>query len=300
MKKIRDISIIASFAALWITSLFSGDFETLAGFILIFSFGILHGSNDILLVDAISETKNRPSFSKVLLIYVLTIGLAVITFYYLPILALILFILFSAFHFGEQHWEYQLVGMPDKISFLFYLVYGLLILTLLFVLNPNEVIEVIYAISNFYLTPEQLSYAFFLNLGLFSIFCIKLILHSRNYSKIILKEILLLLILVIIFKVSTLIWAFAIYFIFWHSIPSLYQQVSFIYGKFTPSKFLKYCKNAFPYWSISLIGISFVYFLLKDSTIFYAIFFSFIAAVTFPHALVINKMFQNKKTRSNR
>ena len=190
--------------------------------------------------------------------------------------------------------------MPDKISFLFYLVYGLLILTLLFVLNPNEVIEVIYAISNFYLTPEQLSYAFVLNLGLFSIFCIKLILHSRNYSKIILKEILLLLILVIIFKVSTLIWAFAIYFIFWHSIPSLYQQVSFIYGKFTPSKFLKYCKNAFPYWSISIIGISFVYFLLKDSTIFYAIFFSFIAAVTFPHALVINKMFQNKKTRSNR
>ena len=59
MKKIRDISIIASFAALWITSLFSGDFETLAGFILIFSFGILHGSNDILLVDAISETNYR-------------------------------------------------------------------------------------------------------------------------------------------------------------------------------------------------------------------------------------------------
>lgn len=299
MKNIKDVSIIMSFAGLWITSLFSGDIEVLAGFILIFSFGILHGSNDILLIDAIADTGNRKSFLKVLLIYILTVILAVITFYFLPILALILFILFSAFHFGEQHWEEILLGISNKISSLFYMVYGLLILTLLFVLNSEEVIEVIHAITGIFLGYDELLFAFVINLSLFSILCLILIFNYKSLYKSILKEIFLLLILVIIFKVSTLIWAFAIYFIFWHSIPSLYEQVLFIHGSFTRSNFMKYCKNALPYWSISVMGILLVYFLFQDSTIFYALFFSFIAAVTFPHAFVINKMFQNKKTQPN-
>jgi hypothetical protein len=58
-------------------------------------------------------------------------------------------------------------------------------------------------------------------------------------------------------------------------------------------------KTAFPYWLASIIGITIVFFIFKDDTIFNAIFFSFIAAVTFPHALVINKMFDNKKTQPN-
>jgi Brp/Blh family beta-carotene 15,15'-monooxygenase len=98
--------------------------------------------------------------------------------------------------------------------------------------------------------------------------------------------------------VSTLIWGFTIYFIFWHSIPSLYEQITYIYKDFNNVNIFSYLKKAFPYWIISLIGIAIVYYIFKEEKLFYAIFFSFLAAITFPHALVMNKMFTNKKTQS--
>lgn len=299
MNKIINISIVLSFAGLWVTSMFSGDFEIALGFILIFTFGILHGSNDILLIGSISNTKVRQPFFRVLGIYLLTVGLAVVTFYFLPTLALSLFIIFSAYHFGEQHWEHQQLQLSASFSKFFYLIYGMLVLTLLFVLNPDDVIEVVEAITTVSLTFDQLLYAFLGTLIVFGLTVVSVLINHKAHQRIILKELFLLLVLVIIFKVSTLIWAFTIYFIFWHSIPSLFEQVQFIYGKFDKPSFFKYCKNAFPYWMISLVGIAIVYFLFKDNTIFYALFFSFIAAVTFPHALVITRMFSNKKTQPN-
>jgi hypothetical protein len=44
----------------------------------------------------------------------------------------------------------------------------------------------------------------------------------------------------------------------------------------------------------SLIGIGLLYFLFRDKEIFNAIFFSFLAAITFPHVLVILKMMHQK------
>jgi hypothetical protein len=41
-----------------------------------------------------------------------------------------------------------------------------------------------------------------------------------------------------------------------------------------------------------------VIFVFHEEKLLYAIIFSFIAAVTFPHAIVITKMFKQKKTQS--
>jgi Brp/Blh family beta-carotene 15,15'-monooxygenase len=299
MEKIYNFSIVFSFFGLWVTSLFPDDLETLFGFILIFSFGILHGSNDILLINSVSNEKTKYPFISVLLTYILTVLSAILLFYFIPLLGLILFVLFSAYHFGEQHWEYRELEVSANLKRLFYVVYGLLILQLLFVLNPSDVIEIVLAISNFTLSKTILLYAFIGNVIIFLALVMSLFYKSPLFKTIFLKELLYLLVFTIIFKVSTLIWGFTIYFILWHSVPSLFEQVNFIYGTFNKKNALLYFKKAFPYWIISLIGISFLYFLLKENTIFAAVFFSFIAAVTFPHALVISKMFKNKKTQPN-
>jgi hypothetical protein len=46
---------------LWITSLLPEAFELFLGFILIFTFGMVHGSNDIMIVDKLSK-KNKFNF----------------------------------------------------------------------------------------------------------------------------------------------------------------------------------------------------------------------------------------------
>ncbi|GAA4809448.1 Brp/Blh family beta-carotene 15,15'-dioxygenase [Litoribaculum gwangyangense] len=300
MDKIYNISIFLSFVGLWITSYLTGTIEVVLGFILIFSFGILHGSNDILLINTLSKSKQKHSYLKVLAIYLLTIFLAVTVFYFIPLFALLLFVAFSAFHFGEQHMENKNLNLHKSILNIFYFVYGLLVLQILFILNTSEVLEIIESIANYSITKGIIEFSFISTLVAFLIISTYVMIFSKTYRALFLKEIFYLVIFTIIFNVSTLIWGFTIYFIFWHSIPSLFEQVSFIYKEFNTKTILKYCIKALPYWIMSLIGISIVFYILKDDKMFYAIFFSFIAAVTFPHALVINKMFLHKKAQSSK
>jgi Brp/Blh family beta-carotene 15,15'-monooxygenase len=111
----------------------------------------------------------------------------------------------------------------------------------------------------------------------------------------ILKELFYLIVFTIIFRTSSLIWGFSIYFVIWHSIPSILEQMKFLYGKFSFQNFKSYCKSALIYWLISIMGITLLYYIFKEKQIFNAIFFSFLAAITFPHAFIITKMFSNKK-----
>jgi Brp/Blh family beta-carotene 15,15'-monooxygenase len=302
MGKIYNISILLSFVGLWLTSLLSGDFEIILGFILIFSFGILHGSNDILLIDSISNKKkpNKYPYIKVLITYLIIVLSAVIIFSLIPLFAVILFVLFSAFHFGEQHWEHKGLDVPNKLINCFYFIYGLLVLQILFILNTSEVIEIVKSITGYTITYQLILYSSMSNLVAFVILSIFIYYKSIKFRSVILIELFHLLIFTIIFKASTLIWGFTIYFIFWHSIPSLYEQITYIYKDFNNANILSYIKKAFPYWIISLIGIGIVYYVFKEEKLFYAIFFSFLAAITFPHALVMNKMFTNKKTQSTK
>ena len=108
------------------------------------------------------------------------------------------------------------------------------------------------------------------------------------------KELFTLVVLVIIFKSSSLIWGFAIYFIVWHSIPSLLEQIKFAYGTLERRHIVKYTKTALPYWLVSLAGMTLLYFTFKDEKHFSSLFFAFIAAVTFPHSIVMLKMFTKK------
>jgi Brp/Blh family beta-carotene 15,15'-monooxygenase len=102
-------------------------------------------------------------------------------------------------------------------------------------------------------------------------------------------------ILAALFFSSSLIWSFAVYFVIWHSIPSIIEQSKFIYGASTKNTFIKYLKDASIYWVISIIGLLIAYYVLKDQqNLLISIFFSFLAAITFPHTLVIFKIKKNK------
>ncbi|MGV9004926.1 Brp/Blh family beta-carotene 15,15'-dioxygenase [Flavobacterium sp.] len=259
---------------------------------MIFTFGILHGANDLELIERIEHNKQF-SFLKILLAYIILVVVSVVLFYKIPLLALLIFILVSAFHFGEQHWQDVLKGCNKIISGLFQFNYGILILTALFYFNSPEVKDIIYKIAHVTIAENYFFYFLIATFSFYIFLSFIIIKNSATFKFKILEQTFYIFILCLIFKVASLLLGFAIYFIFWHSIPSLHDQIKFLYGSYTFANFKKYFKSAFVYWIISLIGVFILYTLSKDMVIFDALFFSFLASITFPHFIIILKMYKN-------
>lgn len=289
--KYSNFAIVASFFGLWLDSFISNKSQLIVGFILILTFGILHGANDLLLIKNIDSKKEPLSLLKLLLYYLIVVGFGALLFWIIPWFALLLFIVVSGYHFGEQQWQ----NLEKSIIFkIFEFTYGLFILLLLFIFHIKEVQEVIRNISSIMVSESY----FFAGLAITALTLLILgIYFSRKLIEFKSKwfvETFYLIVFTVIFKVSSLIWGFAIYFILWHSIPSIINQVVYLNGEFNLKNFGTYVKTAFAYWVVSLIGIATLYILFKDVKIFNALFFSFLAAITFPHVLVIYILFKKK------
>ncbi len=291
MKKYSNFAIVISFFGLWITSIFSMEKQIFLGFSFIMSFGILHGANDLLIIKNLNTDTKSKNFTKLLLQYLLTVFSGGLLFFIAPSLILLFFILISGYHFGEQQLNYLSKNKDKIITQISQLLYGLLILFLLFTFNKNEVCTVINEITNRKFDKEFISYSLYVIIISFSICFIYLFKKNNQLRSKLLFELFYLIVFTILFKVASLIWGFAIYFIVWHSIPSIIDQVKFLYGDFNKINFIYYFKSAVLYWILSLIGLSIFYFVFSNEKLFNSLFFSFLAAITFPHVLVMLKMF---------
>ncbi len=159
-------------------------------------------------------------------------------------------------------------------------------------MNHNYVSEIIFDITGFLINKELLIFLVsFSAIGT----TISLIMNFHELKIQLTHQVFFIIILAALFLSSSLIWSFAVYFVIWHSIPSIIEQSKFIYGASTKNTFIKYLKDASIYWVISIIGLLIAYYVLKDQqNLLISIFFSFLAAITFPHTLVIFKIKKNK------
>ena len=293
MTNSNNIGIVLSFFALWIATFFSADYQQITGFVIIFLFGILHGANDLRLISKIKNEKSINNYRKTLLYYLTFVTTGVLLFYLLPEWALVIFILVSAYHFGEQHWNQLSTEKNSPIISLFQLAYGLFIFALLFYFHQHEVTIIIGEIIH---SPiNTFNFTYMLQFYGLVLIVLSLVMLRKNtiFKSQLAVNLVYLLLFAIIFRNSNLIWAFAIYFIIWHSLPSIKDQICFLYGQYSFQNFVQYFKEAFLYWLLSLTGIALLYFLFRKEAVFTALFFSFLAAITFPHVLVIMKM-QNR------
>ncbi len=290
-RNMRNTLVVLTFFALWITGFVSPDVERTLAFIMIFSFGILHGANDIYILTSLKGNRKKKNKGiKILGTYVAFVFLGAIIFYFLPVVALLSFIIFSGYHFGEQHWHHRISGKEGLISVL-YLSYGFLILGILFSVHGTSVAEVIESLTGFY--PGVFIF-YSLTIISFIVFVITVLIRFKDECwRILPLELLLLGIFFIVFNAAELIWAFAIYFILWHAIPSLIDQLNLLYGEMNLRNGLKYLKSSAVYWIAALISLAaaFIWF-GDDDNGFLPLFFAFLAAITFPHVLVMTGLYR--------
>lgn len=292
--KYENTAIILTFFSLWLAVSFTNPSQEVIAVFFIFSFGILHGSNDLSLIAKVSNASKPLHLALFISSYVVTVVVASLLFYYIPIIALAAFIIFSAFHFGEQHWSAWLKN-TSKLNRFFFLNYGLALLFLLFYLNTEATRDIVFSLTKLNIPEQWFLWTCIASSSLWLMQALLLVYRKSISLQQLVFESFMFLVFAIVFKTATLIWAFAIYFIFWHSIPSILEQQSFLYGEISLRTFLTYVKSSFLIWLVSIVAIILLFIWLEDEAVFLPVLFAFLGAITFAHSFTISRMFTLKK-----
>jgi Brp/Blh family beta-carotene 15,15'-monooxygenase len=286
-QKIDDIRVYVTISCViisFITTSLAIDYLAIFG---VLTLGILHGANDLSLLQSIRFMRTK---SQRFLVYIATVLLFSLILYHFPMTALLFFVLFSCYHFGEQQWTHRFQSKTNSPQF-FYFVYGAFLFSMLFWSHAEQTQFIIKELSDLHITPISFQYMTFTSV----FFCVLYLLLQFSASKTLIIDVLLQsALLMLLFWTTNLIVSFGTYFIIWHSWPSLQDQTRTLYNK--PNAYFEYLKDAFPYWIISILGLS-LFFIYNEQIGLnpMALFFAFLAAITFPHVLVIFGLHQKFK-----
>ena len=287
VQKIDDTRVYITISCViisFITTSLAIDYLAIFG---VLTLGILHGANDLSLLQSIRFMRTK---SQRFLVYIATVLLFSLILYHFPMTALMFFVLFSCYHFGEQQWTHLFQSKTNSPQF-FYFVYGAFLFSMLFWSHAEQTQFIIKELSDLHIAPILFQYMTYTSVCL----CVLYLLLQFSAAKTLIIDVLLQsALLMLLFWTTNLIVSFGTYFIIWHSWPSLQDQTRTLYNK--PNAYFAYLKDAFPYWIISILGLS-LFFVYNEQIGLnpLALFFAFLAAITFPHVLVIFGVHQKFK-----
>jgi len=294
MSKIIIFRIAVATFFIILSCLFSVNYQDMVGFSLILSVGLIHGANDLLIIKRNTSSDTNFSQFKSFIKYFGIVLAGLIFFYFFPSFALISFILVSIYHFGEQHIEAIPLDKNLKNSrrYISIISHGILLFTIIFMNNTKVVVDVFSSFNIVFLNYNFL----IIILIITSILYASILIIKKDLQPFLISEILFFGLFYFLSITSSLILCFSVYFIFFHSILSIKDQVKYIYGSNNSKSLKRYIKNSLPYFILALIFlILFFIYAEIDNNDLLPIIFTFLAAITFPHVLVIEKMYRTMK-----
>jgi Brp/Blh family beta-carotene 15,15'-monooxygenase len=248
--------------------------------------GIPHGGIDHLIHNPEIRPKGLVHFIIRYLLLMLSYGLL---WWLLPVAALIAFLGMSAYHFGQSHFLEQ--GKLQPKEGLLYLLKGSFFLSVILFGDwkmTQEILSPILTIS----IPETYR---LLSMGL--LMASSLIAHGWKNRSLSLGDALDYLILVPILYFSPLLISFAVYFGFWHSLPSMLAEYKYLSQHPSFNSPLKFGKQLLPFSGISLVGITAILIIgmkFLDSSQLYLLFFVMISLISLPHILYMDTFLKEK------
>lgn len=249
----------------------------------VLTIGIIHGANDLYILSKIRKTTTKQHFGYLFVIYVLFVFVMVFALYRFPLWSLLSFVVISSFHFGEQQWYQKTIAKSATVYF-FYAAFGFMLFALLFFTHKPQTANIILEI-----TQEQPPGYLFDRFLIFAsvIFTIFLIIIYKQIKPQLFIQSIVFLSLLFLFSQTSLLWSFSLYFVLWHSLPSLKEQATLLYSH-DSSPIRSYVKSAIPYWLLSLIGLTAAILFIDNEIIsLTSLFFAFLAAITIPHVIAI-------------
>ena len=263
-------------------------------------FGVPHGALDLYIDQHLNQQNSNHKFF--LLKYLANIVLYALIWYFFPIVALIIFILITSYHFGEIDW----MGKSDNIIHKsVYTVLGFAWILFLLSKNINFALDVfltmgrssihkepLIALANT-IYPFTLATLFFTHTILF--FFRDFFFHKKGFYYYSLLQTMLL----ILFVLYMPLWiSFAFYFGFWHSLLSFDKiRISFEIPNTLRGWGGLLFKSA-PFSVMAWFGFAYITFLTlnsKDSSGIFTLLFISLSVLALPHLQVFTKL----KLKSN-
>lgn len=269
--------------------------QIIGSFLLIALIGIPHGAID----NVILQSEYKITKFKFYSLYLLSIFLYSLMWIILPFYAFILFLIISAYHFGES----QLINHLTKIKHkkLIFLLWGVSLISTLFYYNQLELSNLFYSNSDtknliYIFNSNIIKYIFFASNSIIIGFLVYLSLY-RNVSKNEMNQELFQIFLIhITFYLFPIIISFTLYFVFLHSLKALTQEFKYLNQKVEKTSIIKFIKILFPHSFISLLFVSFLIILSQKNFIVVSellLLIISISVITLPHAIVMTKFYEN-------
>lgn len=248
--------------------------------------GIPHGGIDHLIHNPEIQPKGLIHF---IIRYLLLMSAYGLLWWLLPVAALIAFLGMSAYHFGQSHFLEQ--GQLQPKEGLLYLLKGSFFLSVILFGDwemTQEILSPILTVS----IPETYR---LLSMGL--LMACSLLAHGWKNRSLTLGDAMDYLVLVPILYFSPLLISFAVYFGFWHSLPSMLAEYKYLSQLPSFNSPLKFGKQLLPFSGISLVGITAILFVgleFLDSSQLYLLFFVMISLISLPHILYMDTFLKEK------
>jgi Brp/Blh family beta-carotene 15,15'-monooxygenase len=264
--------------------------------LLLVSIGLPHGATDFLLFKRITSAKlTRKHILKFFIIYISAVVGFMLLWLILPLFSFLLFILISAYHFGQSNWEN--IVLAKKYDVLINLFWGAFAIggPILWHWEESSVVigQITGYVINFSKEVMALSQLVLIALNLAIILILKYNLKI-SYSQLKI-EVIKIGVLSLLFYFTPMLVGFSLYFALWHSLSSLNSQILF-YKKLWPNfNVIHYYRQAAPFTFLALVGlVMMIYghpYVLPNVSII-STFVVFIACITLPHVFLIDESYQ--------
>jgi Brp/Blh family beta-carotene 15,15'-monooxygenase len=274
-----------------------GDFtlvdQLLFSFPLILFLGLPHGAIDNVLFLRNTNEGN----TKFILVYVMMVGAYISLWFLSPTTAYILFLFFSAYHFGQSQFSHYVKSSNLLIKLLNFS-WGVSLLSGLVYFNQSDINQISASI-NFIdievLHGENLMFWIFL-ISTTSVVVLFIVLSVRGIltTETLAMELLVLFLIHICFVLMPLFVGFTLYFVVLHSLKVLQEEYTFLFKVKSRSSLVKFIKLLAPLSILSIFGtialFCLIYYELLPISYGY-LFLIIISSITFPHIFVMEKFY---------
>jgi Brp/Blh family beta-carotene 15,15'-monooxygenase len=255
---------------------------------ILITIGIPHGAIDHLLLNPVIDKKNLIRF---IVKYLAIIAAYIIVWLLLPTLALLAFVLMSAYHFGQSHFIKLKFKKLEKLT---YISLGSFFLSTVLWGDFEYTMSILSNIIDVsHLAPVGTWFIFFS----FSISVTLILANFGVRSVWLLVELSLL--GLFLYQLPLLL-GFIIYFGFWHSLPSMTEEFEALKGYLETQKIKNFIVKLLPFTLMSLMGMSLIlmfFYNMMEPDQLTLLFFILVSLISAPHIWYMNLFLDARKNQ---